>query len=295
MSRKHKHEDHVNHEAWAIPYGDLVTLLLALFVVMYAISSVNEGKYRAVSASLSAAFNGVPRTPIPVQVGEVPVQSQGASPDVAIMPPPTPPESEALNTPDDAQGTGNVALEQISEQLSEALRDLIEADVIVVRDTPFALEIEIQTDLLFPSGTADLSSQARAILGRLGNELKQFANPVKVEGHTDNLPIRTAEFPSNWELSSARAATVVHLLMQAGVAPRRMTVVGLAEYHPKADNATEAGRNRNRRVQLIIPGKRADGPAPVRQSVPADDLKSTQGIRDDDPNASQPAPVSRSR
>jgi len=294
MSRKHKHEDHVNHEAWAIPYGDLVTLLLALFVVMYAISSVNEGKYRAVSASLSAAFNGVPRTPIPVQIGEVPVQSQGASPDVAVLPPPTPAESEALNTPDDSQGSGNAALEQISDQLSEALRDLIEAEVIVVRDTPYALEIEIQTDLLFPSGTAQLSAQARAILGRLGNELKQFANPVKVEGHTDNLPIRTHEFPSNWELSSARAATVVHLLMQAGVAPGRMTVVGLAEYRPKADNATEAGRNRNRRVQLIIPGKRADAPAPTRESVPAEALKSTQGIRHD-PNASQPAPVSQPR
>ena len=266
MSRKHEHEDHVNHEAWAIPYGDLVTLLLALFVVMYAISSVNEGKYRAVSASLSAAFNGVPRTPIPVQVGEVPVQSQGASPDVAIMPPPTPAESEAMNTPDTAEGSGNAELEQISDQLSEALRDLIEADVIVVRDTPYALEIEIQTDLLFPSGTADLSSQARAILGRLGNELKQFANPVKVEGHTDNLPISTPAFPSNWELSAARAASVVHLLMRSGVAPERLAVIGLGEYRPVAENSEAAGRNRNRRVQLIIPARTANMPI-VREAL----------------------------
>lgn len=273
MARKHKHEDHVNHEAWAIPYGDLITLLLAFFVVMYAISSVNEGKYRAVSASLTAAFSGVPKTPIPVQIGDVPVQSEGASPDVDLIPPQQPPGTRASDTPTGPESQG-AALEEMSEQLDEALTDLIEAKVIVVRETPYWLEIEIQTDLLFASGTSQLSAPARAILSRLAAVLKRFPNPIRVEGHTDNLPISNTTFPSNWELSAARAASVVHLLMRSGVAPNRMTVIGLGEYHPLADNGDEAGRNRNRRVQLIIPGNRDTMPT-VREAVapaPANDI-----------------------
>lgn len=258
MSRKHKHEDHVNHEAWAIPYGDLVTLLLALFVVMYAISSVNEGKYRAVSASLTAAFNGVPRTPVPVQIGEIPIQSDGQDLQVDLIESDRPPSERQVATPEEGSAGGAAELDAMADQLATALNDLIAAKVIVVRQTPFWLEVEIQTDLLFPSGTANLSPPAQVILTRLAKVLERFPNPIRVEGHTDNLPIRNATFPSNWELSAARAASVVHLLMRAGVAPQRMAVIGLGEYRPVADNAAEAGRNRNRRVQLVIPANDAN-------------------------------------
>lgn len=268
MARKHKHEDHVNHEAWAIPYGDLITLLLAFFVVMYAISSVNEGKYRAVSASLTAAFNGVPRTPVPVQIGELPVQSEGQRPDVDLLPPPQPQE---LKTSQDAGaeslGEGEAAaLEAMADDLQKALADLINAKVIAVRETPYWLEIEIQTDLLFASGTAQLSPSASVILTRLGKVLGRFPNPIRVEGHTDNLPISTPAFPSNWELSAARAASVVHLLMRSGVAPERLAVIGLGEYRPVAENSEASGRNRNRRVQLIIPARNANMPI-VREAL----------------------------
>lgn len=249
MSRKHKHEEHMNHEAWAIPYGDLVTLLLALFVVMYAISSVNEGKFRAASASLSEAFKGVPRTAVPIQIGSIPVLSKGKELDVNLVETERPEDGGAVT---DSTGDG-LASQQMADQLNVALADLIEAKVIVVRQTPFAIEVEIQTDLLFSSAQAKLSASAQQILIRLADVLKQFPNPIRVEGHTDNLPIRSGEFPSNWELSAARAATVVHLLMSAGVSPQRMSVVGLGEYRPLADNKDEQGRNRNRRVQLIIP------------------------------------------
>jgi len=249
MSRKHKHEEHMNHEAWAIPYGDLVTLLLALFVVMYAISSVNEGKFRAASASLSEAFKGVPRTAVPIQIGSIPVLSKGRELDVNLV------EAERENDGGAmTENTGEgLASQQMADQLNAALSDLIEAKVIVVRQTPFAIEVEIQTDLLFTSAQATLSASAQEILIRLADVLKTFPNPIRVEGHTDNMPIRSAAFPSNWELSAARAATVVHLLMSAGVAPQRMAVIGLGEYRPVADNHDENGRNRNRRVQLIIP------------------------------------------
>jgi len=274
MARKHKHEDHVNHEAWAIPYGDLITLLLAFFVVMYAISSVNEGKYRAVSASLTAAFNGVPRTPIPVQIGEIPIQSQGQRPDVDLLPPEQPPGQRATDAQDAADGSmgDKEGLQDMSDDLHQALADLIEAKVIVVRETPYWLEIEIQTDLLFASGTSRLSAQARDILTRLAAVLARFPNPIRVEGHTDNLPISTPAFPSNWELSAARAASVVHLLMEAGVAPSRLAVIGLGEYRPLAGNDNAAGRNRNRRVQLIIPARNANIPM-VREDLLSADQK----------------------
>ncbi len=261
MSRKHKHEEHMNHEAWAIPYGDLVTLLLALFVVMYAISSVNEGKFRAASASLSEAFKGVPRTAVPIQIGTIPVLSKGKELDVNLV--------EAERQEDGGAMTDNtgdgLASKEMADQLNTALDDLITAKVIVVRQTPFAIEVEIQTDLLFTSGQAKLSASAQEILMRLADVLKKFPNPIRVEGHTDNIPIRSAEFLSNWELSAGRAATVVHLLMSAGVSPQRMSVIGLSEYRPVADNNDEKGRNRNRRVQLIIPAL----PAGLPQAKPA--------------------------
>jgi chemotaxis protein MotB len=271
MSRKHKHEEHMNHEAWAIPYGDLVTLLLALFVVMYAISSVNEGKFRAASASLSEAFKGVPRTAVPVQIGSIPVLSKGRELDVNLV------ESERIeeggamteNTND------NLSSQEMAEQLNVAMADLIKAKVIVVRQNPYSIEVEIQTDLLFTSGEAKLSVKAQHILQRLADVLKRFPNPIRVEGHTDNVPINSSVFPSNWELSAARAATVVHLLMKSGVAPKRMSVIGMSEYRPLADNIDEAGRNRNRRVQLIIPTP-TSGPKPAAGSPaapPVEDVK----------------------
>ncbi|MDP1775385.1 MAG: flagellar motor protein MotB, partial [Moraxellaceae bacterium] len=154
MARKHKHEDHVNHEAWAIPYGDLVTLLLAFFVVMYAVSSVNEGKYRAASASLTAAFTGQPRTILPVQIGTLPVESSGESLQMDLVAPPdrdrSPEVAESLNSGGlDGAGTD---LQLMAANIQEALSELIEAEVVIVRSNPYSLEVEIKTDLLFASG-----------------------------------------------------------------------------------------------------------------------------------------------
>ena len=119
MSRKHKHEEHMNHEAWAIPYGDLVTLLLALFVVMYAISSVNEGKFRAASASLSEAFKGVPRTAVPIQIGTIPVLSKGKEMDVNLVEAEREFDGGAMT---DSMGDA-LASQQMADQLNAALRN----------------------------------------------------------------------------------------------------------------------------------------------------------------------------
>jgi chemotaxis protein MotB len=275
MGRRHQqHEEHTNHEAWAIPYGDLVTLLLAFFVVMYAMSSVNEGKYRILSDSLVAAFRGSPRTLQPVQVGEKSVGS-GADINMTIvqqamldgqprsMLEPAPLQVSDLVSQGSQQAADNayeaehtalamVELESVAAEVEAAMGELIRDQMIVVRRHGVWVEVEIRTDILFPSGVATLSSEAQSILKQLALTLKPFPNPIRVEGHTDNRPIRSASFPSNWELSAARAASVVHLFTQAGMDPRRLAVVGLGENRPAQSNDTEQGRNINRRVLLVI-------------------------------------------
>jgi chemotaxis protein MotB len=273
MGRRRHHEEHTNHEAWAIPYGDLVTLLLAFFVVMYAMSSVNEGKYRILSDSLVAAFRGSPRTLQPIQVGEKNVGS-GADINMTIvqqamlegqprsMLEPTPIKMSdvlshgARNASEayEAETTAGaiLQLENVAAEVEQAMGQLIRDELIVVRRHGVWVEVEIRTDILFPSGVATLSPEARDILQQLAETLKPFPNPIRVEGHTDDRPIRSAAFPSNWELSAARAASVVHLFTRAGIDPRRLAVVGLGEYRPAQSNATPEGRNMNRRVLLVI-------------------------------------------
>jgi len=288
MARRHKHEEHTNHEAWAIPYGDLITLLLAFFVVMYAMSSVNEGKYRVLSDSLVAAFRGAPKTLTPIQVGEKQVGS-GADIQVTLvqqamlegqprqMLEPTPmlmtdtARTSNASGPTGARDSESMAaaeaaraaalrsaamqeLEAVAKDVELAMADLIQEDLIIVRRHGLWVEVEIRTDILFPSGVARLSPESGAVLRRLAATLKPFPNPIRVEGHTDNVPIKTREFRSNWELSSARAATVVHLLMEEGVEPSRLAVIGLGEYRPAQSNTTPEGRNANRRVLLVILG-----------------------------------------
>jgi len=267
--RKRSHEDHTNHEAWAIPYGDLVTLLLALFVVLYSMSSVNEGKYRVLSDSLNEAFGGRPRSMKPIQIGDHP--DRGANPAlINIVPkqagttqkrvdgnslvkaplPTSSPSPEQARTAGAGQGRGD--LRRMADQIQVAMGDLIDKKLVTVRRTEQWLEIEIRTDLLFPSGVADVSAAAKPVLARVSAILKPFPNAIRIEGHTDNVPIATAAFPSNWQLSSARAASVVSLFMAQGVAPTRMSVAGFGEFYPAASNDSPEGRNRNRRVLVVV-------------------------------------------
>jgi chemotaxis protein MotB len=275
MARKKAHEEHANHEAWAIPYGDLITLLLALFVVLYSMSSVNEGKYRVLSDSLNEAFGGKPRSARPIQVGANPPQGTNETPRVAPimrrgMADPTRPVVEtkpkvsgadidplrglkdASAEGDKAAASGSRNLQQMAGDVEQAMHELIARKMIVVRRTEQYLEIEIRTDILFASGVARIADSAQPVLLHLADIVKPFPNPIRIEGHTDNVPINTLAFPSNWQLSASRAASVVALFMQSGVDPTRMSVAGFGEYHPAASNDTVEGRNRNRRVLIVI-------------------------------------------
>ncbi|NNM61966.1 MAG: flagellar motor protein MotD [Steroidobacteraceae bacterium] len=273
MARKKKHEEHVNTEAWAIPYGDLVTLLFALFTVMYAMSSVNEGKFRVLSDSLIAAFRGAPMTTEPIDIGRRATGKGGTKPLTGVSPTalmklpkqsPASPNQQVLHATQFAGGglggQAAGALMRLQSRVEDALKSLIDAKLVTVRRRSLWLEVEINTDILFASGSDTFAPAALPVLKKLAGVLQPFPNPIRVEGHTDDRPIHTAQFPSNWELSAGRAASVVHEFTRAGVDPMRLEIVGFGQYHPVASNATAAGRSANRRVSILI----------LEESVPGD-------------------------
>ncbi|MEN4827450.1 flagellar motor protein MotD [Pseudomonas sp. P39-UII1] len=243
MRRRRHTEEHENHERWLVSYADFITLLFAFFVVMYSISSINEGKYKVISQALLGVFNDPERSMKPIPIGdEQPLSVKPAEPLIK--------DSEQI----DAGLAQNSVdpLKTISDDVRDAFGDLIKSDQMTVRGNELWVEIELNSSLLFGSGDAMPSDKAFDIIEKVANILKPFANPVHVEGFTDNLPIRTAQYPTNWELSSARAASIVRLLAMEGVNPGRMASVGYGEYQPVASNDTAEGRARNRRVVLVI-------------------------------------------
>ncbi|HEY8328584.1 MAG TPA: flagellar motor protein MotD [Rhodanobacter sp.] len=272
--RRRRHEEHTNHEAWAIPYADLMTLLLAFFVVMYAVSVVNEGKFRVMSESLIEAFNGsshaiAPLPPTRIRPHNIapaiaaPAGQSGSSivPIAVPIPPHPVPASGGSGREAGRQSKQQENLGRIEDQVRKALQPLIDRKLVVVRHNPDWLEIEIRTDILFPSGVAQLSEPANAVLRDLAAILARFANPLRVEGFTDDVPISNVLYPSNWELSAARAASVARLFSTSGIAPARLGIIGWGEMRPIADNATVDGRNQNRRVLVVV---MSDRPAAQR-------------------------------
>ena len=231
------------HDRWAIPYADLVTLLLAFFVVMYAISSVDVDKYKAISASIDKAFTG----------------------DLAAIDTAASADREMSDSQDDsiADGWSNgdntspiSMMDKVINQIEATMSAPVQTGALRIHRTPNGIEIELSSDILFSSGSAMLSSDSVTLLQKLATALKSLPYPIQVEGHTDNMPIKTAEFPSNWQLSAARAASVVGLFIAQGINPKQLAVIGYGEYRPIADNQTQEGRNRNRRVIVLIPTKK---------------------------------------
>ncbi len=237
MARRRNHEEHENHERWLVSYADFITLLFAFFVVMYSISSINEGKYKVLSDTLTGVFNQPDRSIEPIPVGEE--RPRTSEPDRSLV------DEQSSQAPADA-------LQSIANTVREAFGDLIEADQLKVRGNELWIEIELSSSLLFSSGDALPNNAAFELIEKIAKILAPYENPVHVEGFTDNLPIQTAQFPTNWELSAARAASIVRMLAMDGVNPARLASVGYGEFQPVADNATAVGRARNRRVVLVV-------------------------------------------
>ncbi len=232
MARRKRPEDPDNHDRWLVSYADFITLLFAFFVVMYSISSVNEGKYKIISESMESIFRQKDEPVQPISVGDEPAR--------AIASPPL----------DTAQGGG--PLNTIAQNLREAFSGLISSGQFKLRGNETWLEIELSSGLLFPSGDSIPNNAAFRLVEKIARILAPYQNPVRVEGYTDNQPISTPAYPSNWELSAARAASVVRMLAMYGIDPRRLAAVGYGEYQPVTDNDTQEGRAANRRVVLAI-------------------------------------------
>jgi chemotaxis protein MotB len=269
MARKKRTEEHENHERWLVSYADFITLLFAFFVVMYSISSVNEGKYRVLSDAIVAAFRQPAHTLEPIQIGELmraPMQSdkpfEQNKPVIQLFKVPFPdkPAEESREekqqvapevAPEDNR-TLDAASQHLADSIEAAMSELVDEGLIEVRRDKRWIEVEIKSSILFSSGNAELSAQSEPVLRQLAETLKSLGNIIHVEGFTDNVPINNFEYRSNWELSAARAASVVHLFTGLGIDPQRMAAIGYGEFRPVDSNATPEGRARNRRVVLVI-------------------------------------------
>ena len=236
MARKKYDDGGENHERWLISYADFITLLFAFFVVMYAVSVVNEGKYRVFSDALGEAFGGrsaASRTTS--QVGPVlPI------PDIVARR-----RAEALRRERER-------LTRLAQQLSSTLAPLVREGKVRVTQNSRGVSVEINASVLFASGDAALTIESSEALHAVAALLKDDPHAVQVEGHTDTTPISNALFPSNWELSAVRASSVVRLFEASGVALARLSAVGHGSNIPVASNDTAEGRARNRRVAVTI-------------------------------------------
>ncbi len=249
MRRRRQSEDDLhNKERWLISYADFITLLFAFFVVMYSVSSVNEGKYKVLSDTLTGVFNAPQRSVNPIEVGEMnPVNAPSQGDD--IIPPPV---TEAPRNPEISKQARSDALRVMADQLALEFDEFIEQGVVTLETSDEWIELSLRDSLLFGSGDAEPHFDAFTVIETIAGVLENRDNAVRVEGFTDNRPIRTAAFPSNWELSAARAAAVVRVLAMEGIEPARMAAIGYGEFQPVARNDTSEGRSRNRRVVLLI-------------------------------------------
>lgn len=243
MSRKKKHE-HVNHERWLVSYADFITLLFAFFVVLFASSQSDKKKQIQISAAMQTAF-----TPLGIFEAHStkPPLAQGNQASASVTP-------AALTLP-----LPSVPAERDME-MKEHLTKLFAARIaagqippgsVTMHATAEGLVISLHEAGFFASGSAEIRASSVPVLSALATSLPE--GPLRIEGHTDNVPIHTAQFATNWELSTARGAAIARLLLDRGrMNPANLSAAGYAEFHPVADNSDEGGRAQNRRVDIIL-------------------------------------------
>ncbi|MBL0011400.1 MAG: flagellar motor protein MotD [Nitrosomonas sp.] len=244
--RKQKNDEHVdNHERWLVSYADFITLLFAFFIVMYAVSSVNEGKYRVLSSSLVSAFKNDNLS------NHTPPQSTEFSP-ISVQ------KSNQTDSIKQIDNLGSLKkkkqekMKSMAKNILHALEPLVKDGQVRVTQSSLGITVEINASVLFSPGQAKLANNSSLTLQAVAHVIKGHEHEIHVEGHTDNLPIQTENFPSNWELSSARASSVIRLFIENGVEAHRLTAIGYGENRPIETNETPDGRKRNRRVTVMI-------------------------------------------
>jgi chemotaxis protein MotB len=212
-------------DRWLLSYADFVTLLFALFVTMYAVSTVDTAKLAPMASSLQEAFDG--EAP---QAGPMPVVDGGSL--VPRQPP---------------------ALDTVRHELSRVLADAIAAGRLEVIEDSRGLVVSLPESATFAPASTEVTEGALELIARVASAVQPFGHSLRIEGHTDNVPIRTRTFQSNWELSTARASTVIRFLIERlAFDPRRLSAAGYGEFHPRASNDSPESRARNRRVDIVI-------------------------------------------
>jgi chemotaxis protein MotB len=241
MARRPKRAEHDNYERWMVSYADFITLLFAFFVVMYGISSVNEGKYKVFSIAVNQAFgaNGKAGEGSAIHLSEEEIYFKSLI--------------DRRNARlADKQRKQNERMQNLAKTLNETMATFVKSGQMNVSQTGRGVELEINASALFNQGEADIQPEAKKTLADAAKVLVTNEFAIEVEGHTDNMPISTNRFPSNWELSSARASSVVRLFIDQGVAAKRLRAVGSADNRPVLPNDTSEGRARNRRVTITV-------------------------------------------
>lgn len=256
MSKKQKHEKEPNHERWLLSYADFITLLFVFFVILYSMSSVDAQKYKAVSEAFNVALGGG-KSIIELNGGAGSTDKTGDQKAQETEP------QKQENTP--PSGNGNQkgeadTMQQLKKELDTYLgqKGMTTSVSSVINER--GLEVSLNDAEFFDSGRAEIKPGSREKIIEIGKILSKMQNYVRVEGHTDNRPISTSEFKSNWELSVIRATTVTKLLIsEAGIPSSKIAAVGYGEFRPKGDNNTEQGRAQNRRVDIVILDSKYNG------------------------------------
>lgn len=238
MSRRRKAKEHENSERWLLTYADLITLLMIFFVVMYAMSKIDDVKFLQLQKSLALAMHR--DNQIPINLG---------TSSLILAQNPTDQSQHNNSHQTDAQAN---QLDKLYKQINDYIITHQLTDNVKIANEQRGVQITLRDVVLFDTGKADIKPAAQKLLAGMVPIFGQLSNPIIVEGYTDNQPITTAEFPSNWELSSARAIGVVHFLASKGIEPDRLSGVGYGQYHPVEPNDTEAHRQANRRINIVI-------------------------------------------
>lgn len=281
--RRRAVEESSSNERWLVSYADFITLLFAFFVVLYASAQLDNKRVAQVSAAIKGAFeqlgvftgSGSGNGDLPKKL--VFIQGSGGDTPHLLISEAGP--SSTVVTPCSAGGQTNstagpskgstVDTAALKRQLEEALGDEIKQQKVQMRVGPDGLVVSLREIGFFNSGESELLPEARPTISRLAKVLEQKDFEIRVEGHTDNIPIHTARFSSNWELSTARATEVVSMLVRDhGFDPRDVSVAGYAEFRPIFSNDTEEGRRANRRIDLVVISSRK-APPPTAQNIPA--------------------------
>lgn len=245
-----KHAEHENHERWLVSYADFITLLFAFFVVMFASSQTDKGKAKQVSEAVEKALkegssvSSVPPAVAKVLGGTVDDKGQGN----AQMHGPGGAQKAAREDQPEVMELG-ISLKMLSTQLADEINE----GKVEVSMTPRGIVVSLKQAAFFSSGTDVVDLGSMPTLAKVAAALKTVSNPVRIEGHTDSIPIHTSRFRSNWELSAARSISMMEVLSSKfEISPQRLAIVGYADTMPEADNDTPEGRARNRRVDLVI-------------------------------------------